>query len=317
MYKTKILLRLIMSFVVAASILAGISPAALAQSESGEGYFLLWALEPAKQQIQPQANHKQPTVQKKKQSSTKNQVRQKTKKTNRSGKRNTKRAHKREEDMSWVYMQKKYPGTFMTNGSRDKRVVSLTFDDAPDPRVTPAILDTLSQYHIRATFFLVGDRAAKHPELVKRIMREGHVIGNHSYNHAVLTKLPLSQFQQQIWKTDGIIKRIAGVSPRLIRPPYGEMKPQQIAWGKQNGFMIVNWDVDSEDWKNNPSSTRVLTNIKKTLQPGSIILQHAGGGDRQDLSGTVHALPVLIEMLQGKGYDIVTLPELLGRKAYR
>ncbi|RJE88898.1 polysaccharide deacetylase family protein [Paenibacillus sp. 1011MAR3C5] len=219
--------------------------------------------------------------------------------------------------MSWVHMQQKYPGTFVMSGSRDMRSVSLTFDDAPDPRVTPDILDTLSRYHIRATFFIVGDRAAKHPELVKRIMREGHVIGNHSYNHAVLSKLAPAQFQQQIWKTDGIIKRIVGVSPRLVRPPYGEMKPHQIAWGKQNGFTVVNWDVDSEDWRNNPSSARVLANIKKTLQPGSIILQHAGGGDKQDLSGTIHALPLLIEMLQGKGYDIVTLPELLGRKAYR
>ncbi|MFF2885336.1 polysaccharide deacetylase family protein [Paenibacillus sp. NPDC057967] len=311
----KTLLKIVFSVTLATGSLAGVGSSASASSVSE---ISTWILEPAKQQLtNPQTKQKQSTVRQKNKSTKPNQNRTKSKKVNRSGKRNSKRANKRNDDMSWVNMQNKYPGTFVMSGSRDKRNVSLTFDDAPDPRVTPEILDTLSQYHIRATFFIVGDRAAKHPELVKRIMREGHVIGNHSYNHAVLSKLPLAQFQQQIWKTDGIIKRIVGVSPRLVRPPYGEMKPQQIAWGKENGFTVVNWDVDSEDWRNNPSSARVLANIKKTLQPGSIILQHAGGGDRQDLSGTIHALPVLIEMLQGKGYNIVTLPELLGRKAYR
>jgi len=306
------LLRIITSITVAAGILAGAETTASASSISAA-----WILEPAKQTLtNSQPKQKQSSSRQRSNNPNRNKPRAKAKKVNRSGKRNIKRANYA-EGMSWVHMQKKFPGTFVLSGSRDKRKVALTFDDAPDPRVTPVILNTLSKHRIRATFFIVGDRAAKNPELVKRIIREGHVIGNHSYNHAVLTKLPLPQFQQQIWKTDGIIKRIAGVSPRLVRPPYGEMKPQQVAWGKQNGFTVVNWDVDSEDWRNNPSSSRVIANIKKTLQPGSIILQHAGGGDRQNLSGTIDALPVLIEMLQGKGYEIVTLPELLGKKAYR
>lgn len=233
-------------------------------------------------------------------------------------KRSAKRAVKRSagEDMSWVILQKKFPNVFMTNGKRDRKIVALTFDDAPDPRFTPAILDVLAKYHICATFFVVGERAAKHPELVDRIIKEGHVIGNHSYNHSVFSTLSMYQFEQQIWKTDAIIRRITGVSPNFIRPPYGELLPKQVAWGKVNGFTIVNWDVDSEDWKKNPSSARVLANIRKTLQPGSIILQHAGGGEGQDLSGTINALPVLIEYLQGSGYDLLTLPEMLNKKPY-
>ncbi|WP_240647411.1 polysaccharide deacetylase family protein [Paenibacillus nanensis] len=220
-------------------------------------------------------------------------------------------------DMSWVALHKQFPNVFMTNGSRDRKIVALTFDDAPDPRFTPAILDVLAKYNICATFFIVGERAAKHPELVDRIIKEGHVIGNHSYNHSVFSTLSMYQYEQQIWKTDGIIKRITGLSPNFIRPPYGELLPKQAAWGKKYGYTIVNWDVDSEDWKKNPSSARVLANIRKTLQPGSIILQHAGGGEGQDLSGTINALPVLIEWLQGKGYDLLTLPEMLGKKPYR
>ncbi|WP_257449335.1 polysaccharide deacetylase family protein [Paenibacillus soyae] len=219
--------------------------------------------------------------------------------------------------MSWDTLKRKFPSVFMTNGARDQKKVALTFDDAPDPRYTPAILDVLAQYEVCATFFVVGDRAAKHPDLVARMMREGHIIGNHSFNHAVFSTLSMYQFEQQIWKTDGIIQKIIGVSPTLIRPPYGDLLSKQVSWGKENGFTIVNWDVDSEDWKKNPSSARVLANIKRTLQPGSIVLQHAGGGEGQDLSGTIQALPLLIEQLQSNGYDLVTLPELLGKEPYR
>ncbi|MFX3632103.1 MAG: polysaccharide deacetylase family protein [Candidatus Pristimantibacillus sp.] len=216
-------------------------------------------------------------------------------------------------DMSWTKMQQRFPGAFVMNGPRNKRQVALTFDDAPDPRFTPAILDVLAKYDVCATFFIVGNRAVKHPELVRRINREGHTIGNHSYNHEVMSLLSNGDFHQQIARTDEIISRIIGYHPRFIRPPYGEMLPAQVAWTKKTGYIVVNWDVDSVDWRNNPSSNNILFNIKRNLQSGSIVLQHAGGGEGQDLSGTVQALPRLISLLRQKGYDLVTLPELLGQ----
>ncbi|WP_169083715.1 polysaccharide deacetylase family protein [Paenibacillus sp. PL91] len=224
---------------------------------------------------------------------------------------------RRAADMSWVRLNKQFPSAFLTNGPRHTKRVALTFDDAPDPRYTPAILDVLAHYDVCATFFVVGNRASKNPSIVKRIHNEGHIIGNHSYNHAVLSTLSLNNYQKQIWSTDAIIKSIVGYSPHFIRPPYGELLPQQVRWSKQAGFTIVNWDVDSIDWKNNPSSTAIMQNIKKTLQPGSIVLQHAGGGSNQNLSGTIHALPKLIQLLQSKGYELVTLPELVGQAAAR
>lgn len=218
--------------------------------------------------------------------------------------------------MSWVKLHQQFPNTFMLNGPRNAMQVALTFDDVPDPRITPAILDILARYKVCATFFVVGERAVKHPELVARIQREGHIIGNHSYNHAVFSKLNLNEFHDQISKTNSILFQITGTKPKMIRPPYGEILPSQVKWSQERGYAVVNWDVDSEDWKNNPDSSQVLANIRKTLQPGSIVLQHAGGGEGQDLSGTINALPPLIEWLQGKGYSLVTLPELLNRKAY-
>ncbi|WP_141500192.1 polysaccharide deacetylase family protein [Paenibacillus luteus] len=223
----------------------------------------------------------------------------------------------RAADMSWVKLHKQFPNAFLLNGPRHARRVALTFDDAPDSKYTPAILDVLAEHHVCATFFVVGTRAAKYPAMVKRIHNEGHVIGNHSYNHAVLSTLTLTNYKKQIGKTDTIIKNIIGYSPHFIRPPYGEMLPQQIRWSEQAGYTIVNWDVDSVDWKNNPSSAAVLKNIKKTLQPGSIVLQHAGGGNGQNLSGTLNALPKLIYLLKSKGYELVTLPELVGQSAAR
>jgi len=220
------------------------------------------------------------------------------------------------DTMSWVRLQKRYPGSFVTRGSGKKREVALTFDDVPDPRYTPQVLDILAKHRVRATFFVVGSRAAKHPALVRRMVREGHLVGNHSYSHALLRQSSMYQFQDEIVRTDQLLTKLSGYRPRFIRPPYGEIKPRQVEWARRHGYIIANWDVDSVDWKQ-ISKNRVLANIHKTLQPGSIILQHAGGGYGQDLSGTVEALPHLIRMLQSKGYRTVTLDELLDQNGAR
>ncbi|WP_308638512.1 polysaccharide deacetylase family protein [Paenibacillus silvisoli] len=231
-------------------------------------------------------------------------------------KRRKKKKQVKREAVSWVALQQRFPGSFVTWGPRQSRKVALTFDDVPDPRYTPKVLDMLARYRVQATFFVVGSRAAKYPALVQRIRREGHIIGNHSYDHAVFSRISKYAFEQQVWKTDWILRPLAGYSPKFIRPPYGEITPQQVALLRSWGYIVVNWDVDSVDWKSLDSNS-ILINIKKTLQPGSIILQHAGGGEGQDLSGTIAAIPKLIRLLHSKGYQIVTLPELLNRPEAR
>ncbi|SDX67894.1 polysaccharide deacetylase family protein [Paenibacillus sp. CF384] len=223
---------------------------------------------------------------------------------------------KKRSAVSWVKLQQQFPGSFVVWGPRGSRRVALTFDDVPDPRYTPQVLEILARYKVRATFFVVGNRAAKHPALVRRMRKEGHIIGNHSYDHAVFSRISRYAFEQQIWQTDWILRPLAGYSPKFIRPPYGEITPQQVDWLRRRGYIVVNWDVDSVDWKGLDSNS-ILINIKRTLQPGSIILQHAGGGEGQDLSGTVAALPKLIRLLRSKGYQIVTLPELLNKPEAR
>ncbi|MGN7413346.1 polysaccharide deacetylase family protein [Paenibacillus sp. SAF-068] len=215
-----------------------------------------------------------------------------------------------EEQLTLGQLRQKYADTFKTNGPSTKKV-ALTFDDVPDPRFTPQVLDVLKKYNVRATFFIVGSRAEKHPDLVKRIVKEGHMVGNHSYNHPEFSKLSMNAFRKQILHTGDIIRRLAGYTPKMIRPPYGDINEEQLRWAARQHYSIVNWNVDSLDWKG-LSKTEVKDNILSAVKPGSIVLQHAGGGVGSNLNGTIEALPEIIEELRNRGYELVTLDEMLG-----
>ncbi|MEF3352767.1 polysaccharide deacetylase family protein [Paenibacillus sp. GYB006] len=207
-------------------------------------------------------------------------------------------------------LRKKYKSTFVTNGPNVKRI-ALTFDDVPDPRFTPQILDVLKEYGVKATFFVNGQRVLNHPELAKRIHDEGHVIGNHSFTHPDFSKISMSAFISEIKKTEQAILPITGYIPKIIRPPYGEITEEQLIWAAEHKYRIVNWNVDSLDWKG-LNKEQVLTNILSGIRPGAIVLQHGGGGYGSKLQGTIEALPEVIKALKNQGYELVTVPELLG-----
>ena len=204
----------------------------------------------------------------------------------------------------------KYPDTFKLRGSSQEKKVALTFDDGPDTRFTPKVLDALKANQVKATFFVLGAMASTHPDIIRRIVNEGHVIGNHSYSHENLPKLSVDKFQNQIERTESVLQGLIGYAPRLIRPPYGAINEEQVKWIADHHYLIVNWNVDSLDWKS-LNSDQVLHNIMQQTKPGSIILQHSGGADSQDLSGTVQAIGPLISKLKAAGYTFVTVPELL------
>lgn len=212
--------------------------------------------------------------------------------------------------LSLADLRQKYRSTFLLEGPASKREVALTFDDAPDANFTPQVLDVLKQEGVKATFFLVGNRIEAHPEIVRRMVQEGHVIGNHSYDHANLPKLTDAEFRDQIVKTDKLIREFTGNAPTYVRPPYGNVNEGQIQWLASQHKKIVNWNVDSLDWKG-LSAEQVESNILAQVRPGSIILQHAAGGTGEDLSGTVNALPHVIQKLRAEGLKLVTISELL------
>ncbi|KIL39885.1 chitooligosaccharide deacetylase [Gordoniibacillus kamchatkensis] len=213
------------------------------------------------------------------------------------------------EPLTLAELHQKYRSTFLFNGPSSKRQVALTFDDVPDTKFTPQVLDVLKKYGVKATFFAMGSRAAAHPEIVKRIVQEGHVIGNHTYSHPNLPKVSDDVFHNEVLGTERILADLAGYSPRLFRPPYGNINEGQIQWLASQHFYITNWNVDSLDWEG-LNAKQVMSNVLGHVGAGSVVLQHGAGGTGEDLTGTVQALPRIIESLQSKGIRLVTLPEL-------
>lgn len=213
-------------------------------------------------------------------------------------------------------LRRKYRSHFIMQGPSDQRRVALTFDDVPDDHFTPQVLDVLRQYGVKATFFVVGNRAEKYPDILKRMLDEGHIIGNHSYDHANLPKLSDEAFHNEVNRTQRILRAATGRTINFIRPPYGNISEEQIKWLASQGMLIVNWNVDSLDWKG-LTAEQIEANIMSHLTPGAIVLQHAAGGKDHDLSGTVKALPRIIEELNRQGIEMVTLDKLLNKPAYR
>jgi len=207
-----------------------------------------------------------------------------------------------------------FPNEVILHGPAVKEV-ALTFDDGPDDYWTPRVLDDLKELGVKATFFCVGQRVQANPEVFLRMIKEGHVVGNHSWNHANLSKIPLEQARDQIIRTMDEMQRVGGVRPHLLRPPYGALSEPLIHEATRLGQIIILWNVDSLDW--NPiSAEQVATNILSHTGPGAIILQHSAGGVGQSLQNTVDALPYVVHTLQKQGYAFRTVPELLKIPAY-
>ena len=187
---------------------------------------------------------------------------------------------------------------------KNKKVVALTFDDGPDGNTTPQALDILAKYKIKATFFVQGKNIAGNESILKRMQSEGHEVGNHSWNHPILTKLSLEDAKKQLTDTEDAITKVLGKSSKLMRPPYGAIS-DDIRNSLDLSFIM--WDVDSLDWKSK-NEAAILTEIQRQVSNGSIILMH-------DIHQTsVNSLPKVIEYLQGQGYSFVTVSELLGNR---
>lgn len=220
---------------------------------------------------------------------------------------------KAEEPLTLSQLRKKYRSNFFfTAPDQSKQQVALTFDDVPDRLFTLQLLDVLKEYKVKATFFVVGNRAQENPDVIERMLREGHALGNHSYSHANLLKATDDEFHHEVMKTQAVIRQITdGYQMRYIRPPYGNITEEQVKWLISQRMQIVNWDVDSLDWTSIPAD-EVESNIMKDVKSGSIILQHGAGGEGEDLSGTVQALPRIIKQLRERGMEFVTIPQMLG-----
>lgn len=203
-----------------------------------------------------------------------------------------------------------YPNILALHAPFTSKQIALTFDDGPDTRFTPQVLDVLEKHEVKATFFLVGARVAALPDITRQINEYGHIIGSHSYWHPKLYQESSERLDWEIRETDQAIVEIIGYRPSLFRPPYGGLTASIVEQLGAQGKSIVGWSVDSEDWRQLPAQ-EVEDNILNTVHPGAIILMHSAGDWTQDLSGMVTALDSLIPKLKQQGYELVTIPELL------
>jgi peptidoglycan/xylan/chitin deacetylase (PgdA/CDA1 family) len=193
------------------------------------------------------------------------------------------------------------------NGPRERRVVALTFDDGPSA-YTEGFLAVLRREHVHGTFFEIGQEVAGREEAMRRILREGSEIGDHTMNHVEYPGYP------QIAAAAAHIEAATHFQPCLFRPPGGAVNSAVIAAAGAAGMETILWDVDPADWTA-PGSAAVYSRVVGAARPGSIILMHDGGGDR---SGTLAALPHIIHTLRGRGYRFATVSQLLGhRLVYR
>lgn len=202
-------------------------------------------------------------------------------------------------------MEAEEPVVRITSIDVSEPYVAITFDDGPHPQNTPKLLKMLAERNIKATFFVVGEVAAEHPEVLEQIAREGHEIGNHSWSHALLSKKSADFVHEDLRKTDDVIRQVTGKRPTLFRPPYGAFTEEQCQKARDEfGYTVVLWSVDPLDWKK-PGASAIAQRIVSHTGKGSIILAH-------DIhSGTVAAMPSTLDQLLAKGYKFVTVSELM------
>ncbi|GCE26758.1 hypothetical protein KDA_22420 [Dictyobacter alpinus] len=192
-------------------------------------------------------------------------------------------------------------------GRNDLPKIALTFDDGPDPRNTPQILSILAQHRAHATFFTLGQNAQQNPALIHQITASGNALGNHTWDHTDLTKLSPELQAKEIEQGANAMQQVTGAKPTLLRPPYGSINASLRTEAATEHETIIIWNVDTEDWKL-PGKDAIVNNAVHNAHNGAIILMHDGGGDRAQ---TIQALPEIITTLQQRGYQLVTVPQLL------
>jgi len=200
------------------------------------------------------------------------------------------------------------------HGPEQLKYVALTFDDGPDPAYTPEILDILKEKDVRATFFLVGEKAKSFPEIAMRIVEEGHSIGNHTHTHKSLIPLSAKSTYKEIKDAETAIEEATGVKPNLFRPPRGVYSSYARKLLKEEGYTLVLWDLSAMDWAE-LAPKKIVAHVINKVKPGSIILLHDSGDLITNKGGnrnsTVKALPEIIDRLREQGYEFVTIDQMI------
>jgi peptidoglycan/xylan/chitin deacetylase (PgdA/CDA1 family) len=213
-------------------------------------------------------------------------------------------------------------GRTVTRGPSNERVIALTYDDGPNPPYTGRILDVLERERVHATFFLVGRAVQAYPEVVRREVRDGDAIGNHSWDHSHLIVYPPSAVAMSIQRTDAAIEAAAGIHTRLFRPPFGARDWIVMRTAQRLGYTVVMWSEPlPRDWEY-PSPAQIAQRVLRVAGDGSIVVLHDGNRGQLcaqrslnphvcDRSADIAATRLVIDELKKRGYRFVTIPELI------
>ncbi|MGI6551061.1 MAG: polysaccharide deacetylase family protein [Syntrophomonadales bacterium] len=211
-----------------------------------------------------------------------------------------------------VKIAEQYPEQVYCSGPGDEKMVCLTFDDGPDAEITPRVLDTLRDYNVKASFFFKGNRVKKYRSVVKRAFNDGHLVLSHAYSHQELDKMSPHDIDLEIIAAQESIAKVTGREPAIIRPPFGAVNDDVINEFAKYGNRLVLWSIDTLDWSHKDRN-HIARNVLDNVRNGDIILMHSD----EDKGETAAALPIIIEGLQERGYQIVTLDKMLGVEAYQ
>lgn len=190
------------------------------------------------------------------------------------------------------------------------KVIALTFDDGPDPRYTPNLLDVLKRNDVKCTFFVLAENAKKYPDIIKRIESEGHYIGLHSLRHAnAIFSLPYKtrkNLSEALNIMDGL-----GIKIEFFRPPWGIFNPLTYHYAKANNLKIILWSIHALDWSRWVTEDYIKNKLINNVKSGDIILLHDGRGSRNSPAKTISSLKIVLPVLKRKGYQFILVSDLL------
>lgn len=189
----------------------------------------------------------------------------------------------------------------------ESKLIALTFDDGPHPRITPTVLDILACYGIKATFFEVGSNVENYPDAARRVAEEGHEIGNHTYSHPHVNSLDQATLEKETDTCEEAILRITGIRPVLFRPPEGVIDSAVKVMSSDRDYSVILWSIDTRDWAGT-SVDAIVKNVSNNVKSGDIILMHDYVSSK---CNTVAALRIIIPELLGRGYTFVTVSRLI------
>jgi peptidoglycan/xylan/chitin deacetylase (PgdA/CDA1 family) len=205
-------------------------------------------------------------------------------------------------------------GRTFTGLGRGSKQLALTYDDGPNDPHTLRLLEILARHHVHATFFLIGRHVEQRPDIVRELVKAGHVIGNHTFTHPLLTFKSARELREQFSRCDHALTDAVGGHSSLFRPPFGGRRPGVLRTARQMGMEPIMWNVTGYDW-NAPSVEHIERQVTRQVRGGDVILLHDGGHREfgADRSYTVAATARLISRYLAEGYEFVTVPEMMGK----